>query len=103
MRLKAAAPRSKDNTPAPDVEEQILDEETQSALVDANGGERLDMPRMSASLASALVTLNAKPASMAHLLVGSEEGPSFVEQAYSQLSRNADTGAADRVPYSKSA
>lgn len=103
MRLKATAPQSKDNTPAPEAEEQILDEETQSALVDANGGERLDMPRMSASLASALVTLNAKPASMAHLLAGSEEGPSFVEQAYSQLSRNADTGAADRVPYSKSA
>lgn len=102
-RLSAAATRASDDNRPPEAAEQILDEETQSALVSANSVERLDMPRMSAALASAMITLNAKPTSLAHLLAGSEDGPSLMERAYSQLGETAGPDSADRVPYNKTA
>lgn len=102
-RLSAAAARPKPDNPAPEAAEPILDEETQSALVDAGGGERLDMPRMSASMASALLTLNAKPTTLAHLLEGSEDGPGLVERTYSRLDAPSGGEPGDRIPYSKSA
>ena len=98
----AVATPARDNSPAEEPIEQVLDEETQSALVEAGGSERLDMPRMSASLASALITLNAKPSSMSHLLQG-EEGPGLVERAYSQLASPSGQGPASFAAYSKSA
>ena len=58
---------------------------------------------MSASLASALITLNAKPSSMAHLLEGAEDGPGLVERAYSQLGSVAGQGPASFAAYNKSA
>lgn len=102
-RLSAAATKASDHNLPPEATDRLLDEETQSALVNANSVERLDMPRMSAALASAMITLNAKPASLAHLLAGSEDGPGLMERAYSQLGDPAGPGAADRVPYNKTA
>ncbi|MEE2878184.1 MAG: hypothetical protein VX593_04185 [Pseudomonadota bacterium] len=94
-----SAPQSTREQQAPEVVEQVLDEETQSALVQAAGEVRLDMPRMSASMASALLTLNAKPSSLSDMLIGSEDGPSLVERAYSQLT---SSGSPAQAPYSKS-
>ncbi|RIJ18070.1 hypothetical protein D1227_01840 [Henriciella mobilis] len=94
---------AREDSPADETIEQVLDEDTQSALVRASSNERLDMPRMSASLASALITLNAKPSSMAHLLEGAEDGPGLVERAYSQLGSVAGQGPASFAAYNKSA
>lgn len=98
----AIATPAQDNKAAEEPVEQVLDEETQSALVQANNSERLDMPRMSASLASALITLNAKPSSMSDLLQG-EEGPRLVERAYSQLGGPAERASGSFTAYSRSA